>query len=213
MPAVACLAAAVAARSVVTSEAVAQHWDAASALPGFTVGGLAAHLYGAMRRFERALDVPPDPAWRMLRLADFYSANRVDDAAGLDAPFQVAIRDHAHQLATRGPAAVAAKFATLTDRLAVALPTLAPRRPVPVWQVPDGATTVADYLRTRVVELVVHADDLAVSVGTTVDLPDVAVSTAVEVFVELARARAGDVAVVRAFTRAERAGPDVLRVL
>lgn len=54
----------------------------------------------------------------------------------------------------------------------------------------------------------------AASVGADdVTLPAAAVDVATEVLVALARARSGDAAVIRAFTRAERAGHDVLRVL
>lgn len=82
-----------------------------------------------------------------------------------------------------------------------------------MWRIEGGSTTLDDYLLTRVVELLVHADDLAVSVGQEIDLPGDASSVAFGVFVDLARARSGDLAVLRAFTRKERGDPDVLRVL
>lgn len=125
----------------------------------------------------------------------------------------MAIRDHAAELAGQGPAALADRFAAMADRLAAAVPTVDPERPVPVWRVAHGATTAADYLRTRVVEVVVHADDLACSIGLDPAVPPEPATVAFEVFVALARARSGDAAVLRAFTRAERADPDTLRAL
>lgn len=200
-------------RPLVASAEVGTGWDRPSVLEGFSVGGLTAHLYAGLRLFERALEAPVDHAWHVLPLAAFYAANRVGDPSDLDDEFHRTIRDHAAKLAGQGHAAVSSRFGALADRLAVTLPAIDPLRPVPVWRVPGGATTAATYLRTRVVELAVHADDLAASVGAAVRLPPAVADVAIGVCLELARARAGDLAVLRAFTRAERAEPDVLRVL
>lgn len=76
-----------------------------------------------------------------------------------------------------------------------------------------GFTTLDRYLRTRVVELAVHGDDLAASVGLAFDVPPAVADIVFGVCLELARARAGDLQVLRAFVRRERAAPGVLRVL
>jgi hypothetical protein len=99
------------------------------------------------------------------------------------------------------------------DRLRAVLPGADPARLVSVVNVRHGATTLDDYLRSRVVELVVHGDDLAASAGLASHPPEGAVEVVLLACLELARARAGDAAVVRAFTRRERADPGVLRVL
>ncbi|HEY2213594.1 MAG TPA: hypothetical protein VGH31_00965, partial [Acidimicrobiales bacterium] len=67
----------------------------------------------------------------------------------------------------------------------------------------------------RILELIVHGDDLVASIpGLRVpDPPAAAIDVCVSVCLELARARVGDVAVLRAFTRAERAEEGALRVL
>jgi hypothetical protein len=61
-----------------------------------------------------------------------------------------------------------------------------------------------DYLETRIVEVVVHSDDLATSIGLTANIPPSAASIAVEHLLDVARQRHGDFALVRAFTRRER---------
>jgi hypothetical protein len=74
---------------------------------------------------------------------------------------------------------------------------------------------LSDYLRTRVLEVIVHGDDLASSVPAMrvpVPPPD-AVGVSLGVCMELARERIGDLASLRAFTRMERALPDALRIL
>jgi len=75
-----------------------------------------------------------------------------------------------------------------------------------VWTVPGGATPLGCYLASRVVELVVHPDDLAVSVNLREVTPQrSAASIVIGVFVEMARHRSGDLDVIRAPARAERA--------
>jgi hypothetical protein len=74
--------------------------------------------------------------------------------------------------------------------------------------------TLDEYLRTRVVELVVHADDLATSLGVELAPPRPATcSVAIDVLVGVARIRHGDLAVLRALTRRERDQAQALRVL
>jgi uncharacterized protein (TIGR03083 family) len=199
---------------VVGSEQVAERWEDDSALDGFSVGALAAHLYTAIRRLESALAQPEPTAPRVVaRIADFYGPNRIDEIGQLDDAFHVAIRAEGAERAGRGADTVAEKLEALIGRLQADLAGQTMTRLVPVLRIESGATLLSDYLRTRVVELLVHADDLAASVGIDLEPPPDAVSSAFTVFLELARARSGDVSVLRAFTRRERADPETLRVL
>lgn len=202
------------AHDVMTARAVTDRWAEPGALHGFTVGGIAGHVYGAIRRFEKALDEPiPEPP-QVGELADFYGRNRVDAPGDLDEGVHPLIREDGEKRASYGPEAVASRFVDLVERLRGRLPAEPGDRLVTVWTVEDGATRLETYLTTRVIELVVHADDLAASVDLPpLELPPEVASEAIGAFVELARVRAGDITVIRAFTRAERAGPGTLRVL
>lgn len=63
---------------------------------------------------------------------------------------------------------------------------------------------VDDFLLTRVVELVLHADDLAVSAGvSTPELPAAASGATIELLVRVAAWRHGPIAVVRGLARRE----------
>jgi hypothetical protein len=202
------------AAEVLNDAAVADRWQDESALDGFTVGGLAAHLYAATRRFEVALDEQLSELPIVVELPDFYGLNRVDDRVDLTRGLHPLLREDAEQRAARGPDVVAQQFGAVVSRLSERLPREPLHRLVPVWTVPDGATTLESYAATRVVELVVHSDDLAVSVErSTPPIPGEAASVVVGVFLEMARDRSGDLAVIRAFGRRERATGDVLRVL
>jgi uncharacterized protein (TIGR03083 family) len=199
---------------VVGSEQVAERWEDDSALDGFSVGAIAAHLYTAIRRLESALAQPEPTAPRVVaRIADFYGPNRIDDSAHLDDAFHVAIRAEGAERAGQGPGTVAEELEALIGRLRARLAGQSMTRLVPVLRIEGGAARLSDYLRTRVVELLVHADDLAASVGIEIEPPPDTVSSALTVFLELAGARSGDVAVLRAFTRREQTDPETLRVL
>jgi hypothetical protein len=82
-------------------------------------------------------------------------------------------------------------------------------------RIAGGVVSLRDYIRTRVLEVVVHGDDLVASVKgcDTPDPPPAAVEVCLELCLDLARAQLGDRTALRAFTRAERADPDALRIL
>lgn len=201
------------AMDLVGSEAVTVSWELPSAVDGFSVGALAAHLYSAIRLLEFALEKPEPSSARVSDVAEFYSLNRVEDRSGLQDTFHVDIRADAAKRSERGPKALAEQFEALVGRLRGVLAEQPMTRLVPVWRIEGGATQLSDYLLTRIVELVVHADDMAASVDMTTELPHDASSAVFAVFVELARARFGDIAVLRAFARRERGDAEVLRVL
>ncbi|HZJ27691.1 MAG TPA: maleylpyruvate isomerase N-terminal domain-containing protein [Acidimicrobiia bacterium] len=199
---------------VMNDHAVAHSWGDPSALDGFTVGGIAAHLYAATRRFEVALDEDVAERPQVVDLPAFYGLNRVNDPGELTAGWHPLLREDAERRAAHGPEAVAERFGAVVARLQNRLRAESPERLIPVWTIADGATPLRVYVATRVVELVVHADDLAVSVNLeALAIPRSAALVVLDVFVEMARHRSGDLDVIRAFARRERAGEDALRVL
>jgi hypothetical protein len=150
----------------------------------------------------------------LVTLADFCGPNRVaqpDD----DDPLFAVLRAGAEEVALEGQAALLERCRSARSTLAVRLPTIPANRAVPVVRIAGGVVSLRDYLRTRVLEVVVHGDDLVASVKgcDAPDPPPAAVEVCLELCLELARAQLGDLAALRAFTRAERADPDALRIL
>ena len=75
---------------------------------------------------------------------------------------------------------------------------------MPWW---DWSLSFEDYLVTRVMEIVVHSDDLAVSVGVEAPaLPEPVLGPVLALLVGISLRRHGQAAVVRALSRRERAG-------
>ncbi|MFE0255419.1 sterol carrier family protein [Streptomyces sp. NPDC059010] len=119
-------------------------------LPGWTVRDLAAHVTMAVETVSRNLD-RDEPAKAELTLLDwpFATAARAGDIA-----------DDTHDLAAAAPD-LDALYARTEDGLVRKLADAPGDR---LLAARTGAMTLADYLVTRTVELVVHTDDLNAAV-------------------------------------------------
>jgi hypothetical protein len=174
-------------------------------LPRMTVGAVAGHLFLIVRRIDKHLD-EPEPEATADRPAGSYRWLRVERPEDLDRADHRAVRDDGDHVAAWGWQAVesayTARVAKLADRLSA-------RRP----QTVALETSLMDfraYLATRVVELLVHADDLAVSVSLPPPpLPRNAATVAIDVLIDAARSIHGDLGVLRSLTRAGRVHPSV----
>ena len=199
---------------------LAARWDEESALDRWSVRGLAGHLLRATTSVEAYLDRPePGPEEEVLSASAYYAAAIYSDIGDapytgpdLDSSLHTAVRARGEDAAAGGPEALAREWAEAAARLAARLATEAPDRRVRVFN--NLVIVLDDYLVTRLVELCLHVDDLAVSLGVDPPpLPASATGRVVGTLVELARARHGDVAVLRALARRERDTAAALRVL
>jgi uncharacterized protein (TIGR03083 family) len=197
------------AREVLAAPEVTTAWDEPSALAEFRVRGLAGHLTRAGTLVEQYLDAGvPEQTLPVADAAEYYLVAAL--ASDVDDPMNTAIRERGEAEAGVGPAA-------LVEQFDAAVAGLVPR----LAALPDDARIAVtagmllpldEYLVTRIVELITHTDDLAVSVGRPTPEPDpVAATLAVHCLVSLARRRHGDMAVVRALTRRERDTVEALR--
>jgi mycothiol maleylpyruvate isomerase-like protein len=190
-------------------------WEQHSSLNRYTVGGVATHaVYGGVLRMVQFLGEPEPPGDHPVELGQYFGPNRLAEPDD-DDPLFVVLREGAEKTARRGPDVLLQTCRAGREELAHALRRTAAARAIPVARVPGGTTTASEYLRTRVLEVVVHGDDLMASVrGVDIgDPPTAAVTVCLEVCLALARAQLGDLGALRAFTRAERADPGALRVL
>ena len=195
---------------VIADPAVATRWEEPSVLPRMTVGALAGHLLAVVRTFERRCDMPTIRAATVVDPAAGYVQVRLDRDADLDEPRFRSVRDGAARVAERGPGVVVEAFQACTTRLVDRLRADPPEL-VPLPD-PTHVSTLRDYTITRIVEVVIHTDDLAVSTGVHADPPDREVaSLVIEFLVSAARHRVGDTQVLRAL--AGRSDVNDLRAL
>ncbi len=200
------------AADVVGDTRVAGFWDLPSVLEGYTVGGLAGHLVLATERLQQVLEADPPSSSPVAPIAHYYGLARID--TDLDRPLHRAVRDAGSRIAELGPEGLAVRFTALVTHFRNVLPGSDPGRLVPVVLGDGRPSRLDDYVATRVVELLVHSDDLAVSTGLPeISVPPGSADIAIEALVLVARARHGDVAVLRALARRERSNAEILRVL
>jgi len=192
-------------------ERVAARWSEPSALAMLSVGGLAGHLARALDTVEIYLDEPEPPDEGLISPTEYWIA-ALGSAGDLQGPMHTGVRERGEEAGKKGPVALVAGLREQLERLTTRLETERPDRRVTVMR-GMARMTLDDYLPTRIVEMTVHADDLAASVGA--DAPDLgeALDIAIDVLVATATASKGKAAVLRALTRRERDAVEALRVL
>jgi hypothetical protein len=187
---------------------VVQRWSDPSALPGMTVGALAAHLGSQVLHVHAAVTAGTGVAdGRPVTLLEHYA--RVPWVeAGFDDASNVAIREGAEHSAGIGHDALVLSVQQAVDDLRTAftrnLPSgLPPAIRMAHW---DWSVSFEDFLVTRVMEIVVHSDDLAVSVDVAPPrLPDPVLGPVLALLVGISLRRHGQAALVRTLSRSERA--------
>ena len=178
-------------------------WERESACAGMTVGGLTHHLLKQAGNTVRGLRATPDGAPPIALLEHYARAAWVE--AGPEDEANVSIRDGENDGAQVGPDVVLELAAEWADDLPALLE--AARDPDTIfipWQ--GWSLTTEDFLTTRMMELVVHGDDLAASVGLdTPTYPGGVLTPVLGLLTGVAVRRHGQTAVVRGLSRPQRA--------
>jgi hypothetical protein len=201
------LAAARIAADLVRRPEVAGHWRDESACAGMTVGGLAFHLASQVTNTVTLVGAPASDDEPIPLLEHYARAAWVH--SGLDEQVNVGIREGSDAEAEAGPDAVGALLDEQLDRLRGVLGAADPGAAVLIpWQ--GWSLTVHDWLVTREMEIVVHSDDLAASVGLpTPEFPESVVTPVLALLTSVAARRHGQAALVRALSRPQRAPSSV----
>jgi hypothetical protein len=185
--------------------AVAAAWDRPSGLAKFSVRGLAGHL---ARQVTRTIDAIASSSAvagmdEPVTLLGHYAQVRWI-GADLDGEVNAGIRAASEDEAAGGPDALVARTREAIGQLRG---TIAAAPADALVRVPQGwSLRLDDFLVTRMMEIAVHNDDLAVSVGIdTPDLPPAVMEPVFDLLLQLSVRRRGVVPVLRALTRIERA--------
>ncbi|HEX7167007.1 MAG TPA: maleylpyruvate isomerase N-terminal domain-containing protein [Acidimicrobiales bacterium] len=183
-------------------------WNEPSVLPEFAVRGLAGHVARAILQVEWFLDMPVGEE-EPVTAVQYYAALR--GLKDVESELNVGVRQRGEETAAGGWARLYLDATNALERLKSRLPDEPRDRRVVAF---GRSLLLEEYLKTRLIELTVHIDDLCLSIGMpTPPLPEAATTSAIAVLVGVARARNGDLAVLRALARRERAADDVLHVL
>ena len=182
---------------------VADAWGSPSALAEWRVGGLAGHLAAQAFLGVRLLENGPS-AQDPISIDEHYE-RAAWVTAKVDDDVSASIRAGGDADAQSGPAALVDRVRTARDRAAELLADTDESLVLLVpWQ--GWSLRRDDLLTTRMMEIAVHSDDLAASVGVTAPpLPSDVIDPVLALLTRLAVRRHGQSAVVTALTRAERA--------
>ncbi|WP_341715868.1 maleylpyruvate isomerase N-terminal domain-containing protein [Micromonospora sp. FIMYZ51] len=195
------LAAADVAAALLRTPVLAERWTSPSALPYYSTGGLARHLANQITRTAALLAAPPghsaiDVSAHFTRSA--WVTTGADEADNTD------IRERSERAAAE---TTARQLVAEVDGVLAKLRHTVPAQPSHrIVDLGDWGLAIDDFLSTRLMELVVHTDDLAVSLDLpTPDLPAAATELTIDLLSRIAAGRHGSLAVVRALSRRERA--------
>lgn len=195
------------AADLVADDRVVAAWGNPSALEGMTVGALAAHLVratGATLAYLDRTDPAQEPEGELLTPVTYFHA-------AVDSPIHERIKEVSADEASAGPDAVAARARHVADQLAERLPAEAEDRLI--GALGKRMLTLDDFCRTRMIEIGMHLDDLAHSVGAeTPEMSSDVTGEIIDIVVGIARHLNGDWGVIHALARAERANSDVFPV-
>lgn len=197
-----------AARPLLASKELAARWEDESALPGFSVRGLAGHLVRAGQAPLFYLDNQPAPDPATVVDAPAYYRTVLD---AMDATGHAEVIERGEANATEGPAKLLTDHDAAIAALEERLPGIEPTQPISIFR--DVPLGFDDYLVVRICEVVIHTDDLAVSLELDPpDPPPDAAALAIEHLVDVGRLWYGDRAVLMALSRRERDEVDALRI-
>jgi hypothetical protein len=179
---------------------VRTRWDQPSILPEYTVGELTAHLGRSITNVESYVERPAPVDAILVDAADYF-ATVLGDADPVDSDLHRGVRSRSAAAAEPGHAAIVHELRDSAERLRRI--GLGARPPILVL---DGiAMSVEEYLRTRIVELAVHAADLAESIGAEApELPPVVWEQVAQTVAETAIRRHGAAVSAMSMARPDR---------
>lgn len=191
---------------LIDHDSLEQRWHDESVLRDFSVKGLAGHL---VRVGFAVLDYARSEVGGDSPVAAEEYYRTVLARMGPDEHLEVRVRGE--EVAGESAEALRASYRDAYARVSAVLAEADPDRPIKVFG--GVVMRLEDYLQTRVVEALVHLDDLALSLGVaTPEPPGAAFDIAIDHLVGVARLTHGDRAVLTALSRRERDDLDALRI-
>lgn len=201
------LATARAVTGLALSGEVRERWTDESSCAGMTVGGLAHHT---VRQVEMLVRLFPDARTdeEPISLVEHYRRAAWANSS-LDDEVNTTIRDTDNQRAASGPAELSGHATEQLVGLAAALAAVEDDDAVLLdWQ--GWALRAEDFAVTRLMEMLVHGDDLAASLDlATPDFPEEAARRVLSLLTEVSVDRHGQTALLRTLSRPQRAPESV----
>jgi len=184
---------------LIASDEVSVRWNDPSALDGMTVGALSAHLVraaGSVLAYLDRTDPSARPEGALLTPVTYFHA-------AIDSPIHERIKEVSATESMAGPAEVAARCADIASSMRIRFAAEPSDRLVAALG--GRMLTLDDFCRTRLIEVLLHLDDLAVSVGVArPETDEEGPAIVIDVLMGIDRMLHGDWEVLRALARDER---------
>lgn len=195
-------------RTIAADPVLAERWEMESCLKDFSVKGLAGHVivrtgWAVLDYLEADVEAGGSP----IEGPEYYAKvlEQMDSAS------HEMVRVRGEESAPDGPDALLARFDEASARLEERLESEPEERLVKVFG--GHLMRLDDYLVTRMCEILIHADDLAISLDLEpIGFPHEAWVIVLDHLLQVARLTKGDRAVLMAFSRRERDATEALRV-
>jgi hypothetical protein len=196
-----------AAAALIGRPEIAAAWSEPSALAGMTVGALCAHLVraaGAVLAYLDRTDPAARPDGALLTPVTYFHA-------AIDSPIHERIKEVSASEATVGPGEMATQCIELATAMRARLAEEPPDRLVAALG--GRMLMLDDFCRTRLIEVLLHLDDVAASVGVArPDTDPAGPAIVIDILIGIARMQHGDWAMLHALARDERRAVDVFPV-
>ncbi|MET4705967.1 maleylpyruvate isomerase N-terminal domain-containing protein [Frigoribacterium sp. UYMn621] len=193
------------------SDETAARWNDDSVLGGMTVGVLASYLARSILQVGWFLDGDLTGQQPPFSATIYYA--RLSDTSSRTSALNAGVEQRSAETAMRGPEAIADETRIALQVLETCLSVEPADRRVAIAHRPGEELLLDEYLCTRLVEIAVHTEDLALSIDADCVAPPCAVTAAVDLLLDAARIRHGDTSVLHALARRERDDKNALRVL
>ncbi len=193
---------------LISDEKLGSTWNNPSVCKEMNVGELASHLCRGFTQVETYLDAE-EPDSQTISAGDYYS--RFERLSDITSELNKAVRSRSREMASKGWEQLVKDAGDCLNRLGTRLESESPSRKVKVAG--DSVMTLDQYLLTRIVELTVHIDDLALSLD--VDPPGFAPEAyilAIGTLIQCSSVIHGSKKVLQALSRPERTTPEILRI-
>jgi hypothetical protein len=193
---------------------VAAKWKEPSAIELWSVQALAGHAVGPLELIITDCEQPEPATPRFRGIVEYTRMARLENREDLNLEGHRMIKAMAEARAAEGPVELLEKASRWLEELKWMLPAMDPKKHVYLPRMPPMAGSLAMMVMNRTMELTVHMDDLAVSVGLpTPPIRPEAGAMALTVLMSVARRANSDLEVLRAMARAERATPNATRAI
>jgi len=197
---------AVVVRDQLASPELQRMWDAPSALREWTVGGLAGHVARSVFLLPGILAAQVSEDDALVSAVDYFVSALSEADLDVGSPKALAIRERGMESAGSDVEDLLARYDAVVADLEIVLRGLPEDHVVAALGM---RLALREYLITRLVEMTVHADDLAVSVSASPPrFPLEVEETVVRTLACIALRRRGFTALARGLARSERSpGP------